>query len=106
MPGGGSLHSLSSKETVEKRMHSVHQEGTGWFNIRGATNGRKWPRIYWKKNGFTKDDLKLLVPHQATICAPHTIPSGAHSIADDAWTIEQFAVEADRCIHQQSAYAR
>ncbi len=43
MPGGGSLYP-SSKETVEKRMHYVHQE-----------------------NGFTKDDLKLLVPHQANL---------------------------------------
>ncbi len=39
MPGGGSLNP-ASQETVEKRMHYVHQEGRASFQIRGASDER------------------------------------------------------------------
>jgi 3-oxoacyl-[acyl-carrier-protein] synthase-3 len=65
MPGGGSLHP-SSQKTIEKRMHYVHQEGSQVFKyaVRRMT---EMAAHLLEKNGFTKDDLKLLVPHQANL---------------------------------------
>jgi len=65
MPGGGSLHP-SSRETIEKRMHYVHQEGSQVFKyaVRRMT---EMAAHLLEKNGFTKDNLKLLVPHQANL---------------------------------------
>jgi len=65
MPGGGSLHP-SSKETVEKRMHYVHQEGSQVFKYAVRRMAEMAAHLL-EKNGFTKDDLKLLVPHQANL---------------------------------------
>ena len=65
MPGGGSLHP-SSKETVEKRMHYVHQEGSQVFKYAVRRMAEMAAHLLGK-NGFTKDDLKLLVPHQANL---------------------------------------
>ena len=65
MPGGGSLYP-SSKETVEKRMHYVHQEGSQVFKYAVRRMSEMAARLL-EKNGFTKDDLKLLVPHQANL---------------------------------------
>ena len=39
MPGGGSLHP-PSHETVDRKMHYIHQEGAQVFKIRGAADGR------------------------------------------------------------------
>src|ERR1700719_2697904 len=65
MPGGGSLHP-SSQETVEKRLHYVHQEGSQVFKyaVRRMT---EMAAHLLEKNSFTKDDLQLLVPHQANL---------------------------------------
>src|SRR6266481_5328205 len=65
MPGGGSLHP-SSQETVEKRLHYVHQEGSQVFKyaVRRMT---EMATHLLERNGFTKDDLQLLVPHQANL---------------------------------------
>jgi 3-oxoacyl-[acyl-carrier-protein] synthase-3 len=65
MPGGGSLHP-SSKETVEKRMHYVHQEGSQVFKYAVRRMAEMAAHLL-EKNGFTKDDLRLLVPHQANL---------------------------------------
>src|SRR5271169_2617568 len=65
MPGGGSLHP-SSQETVEKRMHYVHQEGSQVFKYAVRRMSEMATHLL-EKNGFTKDDLKLLVPHQANL---------------------------------------
>src|SRR3989454_5989563 len=65
MPGGGSLHP-SSQETVEKRMHYVHQEGSQVFKYAVRRMSEMAARLL-EKNGLTKDDLKLLVPHQANL---------------------------------------
>jgi len=65
MPGGGSLHP-SSKETVEKRMHYVHQEGSQVFKYAVRRMAELSVRLL-ERNGFTKDDLALLVPHQANL---------------------------------------
>ena len=65
MPGGGSLHP-SSRETIEKRMHYVHQEGSQVFKYAVRRMAEMAAHLL-QKNGFTKDDLKLLVPHQANL---------------------------------------
>jgi len=63
MPAGGSLHP-PSHETVEKRMHYVHQDGRQVFKyaVRRMTEG---PELLLKRNGFEASQLDLLVPHQA-----------------------------------------
>src|SRR5207244_10668664 len=65
MPGGGSLHP-SSQETVEKRMHYVHQEGSQVFKyaVRRMT---EMAAHLLDKNGFKNEDLKLLLPHKANL---------------------------------------
>ncbi len=65
MPGGGSLHP-STKETVEKRMHYVHQEGSQVFKYAVRRMADMSAHLL-ERNGFTKQDLVLLVPHQANL---------------------------------------
>lgn len=65
MPGGGSLHP-STAETVEKKMHFVHQEGSQVFKYAARRMADMSARLL-ERNGFTKDDLALLVPHQANL---------------------------------------
>jgi 3-oxoacyl-[acyl-carrier-protein] synthase-3 len=65
MPGGGSLHP-SSPETVGKGMHFVHQEGSQVFKY-AVRRMAEMSKHLLERNGFTKDDLKLLVPHQANL---------------------------------------
>jgi 3-oxoacyl-[acyl-carrier-protein] synthase III len=64
MPGGGSLNP-SSAETVEKRMHYVHQ-GSQVFKY-AVRRMAEMAALLMERNGYTKDDLKLLVPHQANL---------------------------------------
>lgn len=63
MPAGGSLHP-ASPETVEKKMHCVHQEGREVFKY-AVRRMHEVSRILLERNGFQSSDLKLLVPHQA-----------------------------------------
>jgi 3-oxoacyl-[acyl-carrier-protein] synthase III len=65
MPGGGSLHP-SSKETIEKRMHYVHQEGSQVFKYAVRRMADMSAHLL-ERNGFKKEDLALLVPHQANL---------------------------------------
>jgi 3-oxoacyl-[acyl-carrier-protein] synthase III len=65
MPGGGSLHPATA-ETVEKKMHCVHQEGSQVFKYAARRMAEMSTRLL-ERNGFTKDDLALLVPHQANL---------------------------------------
>ena len=65
MPGGGSLHP-ATQETVEKKMHFVHQEGSQVFKYAARRMAELSARLL-ERNGFTKDDLALLVPHQANL---------------------------------------
>src|SRR5271168_4138174 len=65
MPGGGSLHP-SSAETVEKRMHYVHQEGSQVFKYAVRRMAELSVGLL-ERNGFTTKDLALLVPHQANL---------------------------------------
>jgi len=65
MPGGGSLNP-STKETVEKKMHFVHQGGQQVFKYAVRRMAEVSVKIL-ADNGFTKDDVGLVVPHQANL---------------------------------------
>jgi 3-oxoacyl-[acyl-carrier-protein] synthase-3 len=65
MPGGGSLHP-STAETVENKMHYVHQDGKNVFKfaVRGLAD---ISQELLTKHGLTAKDLKLYIPHQANL---------------------------------------
>jgi 3-oxoacyl-[acyl-carrier-protein] synthase-3 len=65
MPGGGSLHP-TNHETVDKRMHYVHQEGSQVFKYAVRRMAEMATHLL-ERNGFTNNDLALLVPHQANL---------------------------------------
>lgn len=65
MPAGGSLHP-ASQETVEKRMHYVHQEGQQVFKYAVRRMSELACQIL-ERNGFSTRDLALVVPHQANL---------------------------------------
>jgi 3-oxoacyl-[acyl-carrier-protein] synthase-3 len=65
MPGGGSLHP-PSHETVKKRMHYVHQDGSQVFKY-AVRRMADLAENLLSRNGFTKEDLALVVPHQANL---------------------------------------
>lgn len=64
-PGGGSLNP-ATKETVEKRMHYVKQEGKQVFKF-AVTNMAEVSAEIMEKNNLTSDDIDWLVPHQANL---------------------------------------
>ncbi len=65
MPAGGSLNPASA-ETVQKNMHSVHQNGKNVFKfaVRGMC---EVSQEILERNHFTAQDLKLYIPHQANL---------------------------------------
>jgi len=65
MPGGGSLNP-SSRETVEKRMHYVHQEGSQVFKYAVRRMAEMASHLL-ERNGLKGEDLALVVPHQANL---------------------------------------
>jgi 3-oxoacyl-[acyl-carrier-protein] synthase-3 len=65
MPGGGSLHP-STAETVEKRMHYVHQEGQQVFKYAVRKMGEV-SRAILARNGLTGNDIDLFISHQANL---------------------------------------
>jgi 3-oxoacyl-[acyl-carrier-protein] synthase III len=65
MPGGGSLHP-PSHETVDKRMHYVHQEGPQVFKYAVRKMAEVACNLV-ERNGFSGKDLALIVPHQANL---------------------------------------
>jgi 3-oxoacyl-[acyl-carrier-protein] synthase III len=65
MPGGGSLHP-PTQETVEKRMHYVHQEGQQVFKYAVRRMSELACHIL-ERNGYSSRDLALVVPHQANL---------------------------------------
>src|SRR5271156_1006137 len=65
MPGGGSLHP-STHETVDKNMHVVHQEGSQVFKY-AVRRMADVAASLLERNGFTSQDLALVVPHQANL---------------------------------------
>jgi 3-oxoacyl-[acyl-carrier-protein] synthase-3 len=65
MPGGGSLHP-PTHETIDKNMHVVHQEGSQVFKY-AVRRMSEIAVTLLERNGFNKDDLALVVPHQANL---------------------------------------
>src|SRR6202171_2786501 len=65
MPGGGSLHP-STHETIDKNMHVVHQDGSQVFKY-AVRRMAELAACLLERNGFTSDDLALVVPHQANL---------------------------------------
>jgi 3-oxoacyl-[acyl-carrier-protein] synthase-3 len=65
MPGGGSLHP-SSHETVDKKMHYIHQEGAQVFKY-AVRRMAELACEMLERNGYTSKDLALVVPHQANL---------------------------------------
>lgn len=63
MPGGGSLHP-ATHETVEKKMHFVHQDGGAVFKYAVRKMAEVSEKIL-TRNGFTGADLAAFIPHQA-----------------------------------------
>lgn len=63
MLGGGSLNP-PTKETVDKKMHYIYQDGKAVFKV--AVKGMADVSFeLMQKNGLTSDDIAYLVPHQA-----------------------------------------
>jgi len=72
MPGGGSLHPATC-ETVEKKMHYVHQDGQAVFKYAVRKMADVCDRLL-QRNGFKGCDVNVFIPHQAnrriiTACA-------------------------------------
>jgi 3-oxoacyl-[acyl-carrier-protein] synthase-3 len=65
MPAGGSLHPATA-ETVEKRMHYVHQAGQQVFKYAVRRMSELACKIL-ERNGATSRDLALVIPHQANL---------------------------------------
>src|SRR5215469_8031783 len=63
MPGGGSLHP-STQETVEKKMHFVHQDGQAVFKYAVRKMGEVCETLL-SRNGITAADIDCFIPHQA-----------------------------------------
>jgi 3-oxoacyl-[acyl-carrier-protein] synthase-3 len=65
MPGGGSLNP-SSHETVEKKMHYVHQRGAQVFKY-AVRKMEELGRTMLERNHMTSDELDLFIAHQANV---------------------------------------
>lgn len=65
MPGGGSLNP-SSHQTVDKKMHVVHQEGQAVFKYAVRRMGES-SRAILERNGVDGRSLGLFVAHQANL---------------------------------------
>ena len=63
MPAGGSLHP-ASKDTVNKGMHYVYQDGKTVFKF-AVKNMADVSKQILDKNNLSGKDLKLFIPHQA-----------------------------------------
>jgi 3-oxoacyl-[acyl-carrier-protein] synthase-3 len=63
MPGGGSK-CPSTHETIDKRMHYVHQDGQAVFKYAVRKMAEACEKIL-QRNGFTGHDVKCFLPHQA-----------------------------------------
>jgi 3-oxoacyl-[acyl-carrier-protein] synthase-3 len=65
MPAGGS-RIPASHETVDKRMHFVHQDGSAVFKY-AARKMYEVCRDLLARNHMTVDDVALMIPHQANL---------------------------------------
>jgi 3-oxoacyl-[acyl-carrier-protein] synthase III len=65
MPGGGSLHP-PTKETVEKKMHYVHQDGQQVFKFAVRKQTELCSKLL-ERNGLKGSDIDAFIPHQANL---------------------------------------
>jgi 3-oxoacyl-[acyl-carrier-protein] synthase III len=65
MPGGGSLHP-TSKETIAKKMHYVHQDGQQVFKFAVRKQTELCLRLL-DRNGLKGSDIDVFIPHQANL---------------------------------------
>jgi 3-oxoacyl-[acyl-carrier-protein] synthase-3 len=65
MPAGGS-RLPASHETVDRRQHFVHQDGSQVFKY-ASRKMHEASRDVLERNGFTIDDVALMIPHQANL---------------------------------------
>ncbi|HXK05185.1 MAG TPA: 3-oxoacyl-[acyl-carrier-protein] synthase III C-terminal domain-containing protein, partial [Verrucomicrobiae bacterium] len=65
MPAGGS-RLPASHETVDQHLHFVHQDGGQVFKY-AARKMHEASREVLERNGFTIDDVALMIPHQANL---------------------------------------
>jgi 3-oxoacyl-[acyl-carrier-protein] synthase-3 len=65
MPGGGSRHP-ATHETVDARMHYAKMKGSEVFRVAVRMFVECAERIL-TRNGFTADDVRLFIPHQANL---------------------------------------
>ena len=63
MPGGGSLHP-ASHETVDQKMHYIHQDGKNVFKYAVKKMAEMTERVLGK-NGLTGKDVDCFIAHQA-----------------------------------------
>jgi 3-oxoacyl-[acyl-carrier-protein] synthase-3 len=63
MPGGGSLNP-ASHETVDKKMHYIHQDGKNVFKYAVKKMAEMTERVL-QKNGLTGKDVDCFIAHQA-----------------------------------------
>jgi 3-oxoacyl-[acyl-carrier-protein] synthase-3 len=65
MPAGGSRQP-ASHETVDRKLHFVHQEGSQVFKY-ASRKMHEVCRDLLERNGLTVDDVGIMIPHQANI---------------------------------------
>lgn len=63
MPAGGSLHP-ATHETVDKKMHFVHQDGQAVFKYAVKKMGEACEKVL-ARNGVSASDIDCFIPHQA-----------------------------------------
>jgi len=63
MPGGGSLHP-STHETVDQRMHYIHQDGQAVFKFAVRRMADACEKLL-ERNGLKGSDVDVFIPHQA-----------------------------------------
>ncbi len=95
MPGGGSLNP-PTRETVEQKMHYVHQNGRNVFRF--AVKGMvEVSETILERNGVSTGDLKLFVPHQANL---RIIKAAADKLKLD---LSRVAINIDRFANTTAA---
>jgi 3-oxoacyl-[acyl-carrier-protein] synthase III len=65
MPGGGSLHP-STRETVDQKMHYVHQDGQQVFKFAVRKQTEVCQKLL-ERNGLKGSDIDAFIPHQANL---------------------------------------
>jgi len=65
MPGGGSANP-STHETVDKKMHYVHQDGQTVFKFAVRKQAELCERLL-ERNGLKGSDIAAFIPHQANL---------------------------------------